>query len=81
MDWKQLGEVTKGPISAQCKELSGGWNCSLKIGQIGGSTSKTIIITVIGIIIICMPMLETQVRSLVQEDPICQGALKPMNHN
>ena len=48
-----MGEVAKRPISAQCKaELSGGWTCSLRIGQIGGSTSKTTIITVIRIIII-----------------------------
>ena len=73
-----MDEVAKRPISAQCKaELSGGWICSLKIGQIGGSTSKTII-TVIGIIlIICLPMQETRVRSLVQEDPISHGATKP----
>ena len=82
MDWKQLGEVAKRPISAQCKaELSGGWTCSLRIGQISGSTSKTTIITIIIIIIICLPIQETQVQSLVQEDPICQGAIKPMNHN
>ena len=56
-----MGEVAKRPISAQCKaELSGGWTCSLRIGQIGGSTSKTTIITVIRIIIIiCLPIQET----------------------
>lgn len=66
MDWKQLDEVAKRPISAQCKaELSGGWTCSLKIGQIGGSTSKTTIIAVIGvIIIICLPMQDTRVPDL-----------------
>ena len=26
-------------------------------------------------------MQETRVRSLVREDPICQGATKPMNYN
>ena len=28
-----------------------------------------------------LPMQATQVRSLVQEDPICHGATKPMRHN
>ncbi|XP_067563633.1 shieldin complex subunit 1 isoform X8 [Pseudorca crassidens] len=30
---------------------------------------------------ICLPMQGTQVRSLVQEDPTCHGAAKPVNHN
>ena len=28
-----------------------------------------------------LPMQETQVRALVQEDPICRGATKPVRHN
>ena len=28
-----------------------------------------------------LPMQGTQVRSLVQEDPTCRGATKPMRHN
>ena len=30
---------------------------------------------------IYLPMQGTQVRSLVQEDPTCQGATRPMLHN
>ena len=30
---------------------------------------------------ICLPMQGTRVRSLVQEDPTCHGATKPMCHN
>ena len=30
---------------------------------------------------ICMPMQETQVQALVQEDPTCRGATKPVCHN
>ena len=28
-----------------------------------------------------LPMQGTRVRSLVQEDPTCRGATKPMRHN
>ena len=28
-----------------------------------------------------LPMQETQVQALVQEDPTCHGATKPMRHN
>ena len=30
---------------------------------------------------ICLPMQGTQVRALVQEDPTCHGATKPVRHN
>ncbi|XP_049559490.1 modulator of macroautophagy TMEM150B isoform X2 [Orcinus orca] len=30
---------------------------------------------------ICLPMQGTQVQALVQEDPTCSGATKPMRHN
>ena len=30
---------------------------------------------------ISLPMQGTQVRALVQEDPTCCGATKPMRHN
>ena len=30
---------------------------------------------------ICLPMQGTQVHSLVQEDPTCHGATKPVCHN
>ena len=30
---------------------------------------------------ICLPMQRTWVRSLVQEDLTCQGAIKPVHHN
>ena len=30
---------------------------------------------------IYLPMQGTQVRSLVQEDPTCHGATKPISHN
>ena len=30
---------------------------------------------------ICLPMQGTQVRALVQEDPTCYGATKPVPHN
>ena len=30
---------------------------------------------------ICLPMQETLVRALVQEDPTCHGAAKPLRHN
>ena len=30
---------------------------------------------------ICLPMQGTRVRALVQEDPTCHGATKPMHHN
>ena len=30
---------------------------------------------------ICLPMQGTRVRSLVQEDPTCHGATKPVHHN
>ena len=30
---------------------------------------------------ICLPMQETRVRSLVQEDPTCCGAIKPKHHD
>ena len=30
---------------------------------------------------ICLPVQGTQIRSLVQEDPICFGATKPTCHN
>ena len=29
---------------------------------------------------VCLPMQETQVRFLIQEDPKCHGAMKPMHH-
>ena len=28
-----------------------------------------------------LPMQETQVRALVQEEPTCHGATKPVHHN
>ena len=28
-----------------------------------------------------LPMQETQVQSLIQDNPICYGATKPMHHN
>ena len=30
---------------------------------------------------ICLPMQETRVRSLAQEDPTCCGAIKPEHHD
>ena len=30
---------------------------------------------------ICLPMQGTWVRALVQEDPTCRGATKPVRHN
>ena len=30
---------------------------------------------------ICLPMQGTGVRALVQEDPTCRGATKPIHHN
>ena len=30
---------------------------------------------------ICLPMRGTWVRALVQEDPTCRGATKPVRHN
>ena len=30
---------------------------------------------------ICLPVQGTRVRALVQEDPICCGATKPIRHN
>ena len=30
---------------------------------------------------ICLPMQGTQVQALVQEDPTCLGATKPVHHN
>ena len=30
---------------------------------------------------ICLPMQGTRVRALVQEDPTCCGATKPVRHN
>ena len=30
---------------------------------------------------ICLPMQGTWVRTLVQEDPTCHGATKPVYHN
>ena len=30
---------------------------------------------------ICLPMQGTRVRALVQEDPTCRGATKPVHHN
>ena len=30
---------------------------------------------------VLLPMQGTQVRALVQEDPICHGATKPVSHN
>ena len=30
---------------------------------------------------ICLPMPETRLRSLVQEDPTCCRATKPVRHN
>ena len=30
---------------------------------------------------LCMPMQGTRVQSVVQEDPACHGATKPMHHN
>ena len=30
---------------------------------------------------ICLPMQGTQVQALVQEDPTCLGATKPVRHN
>ena len=30
---------------------------------------------------ICLPMQGTQVRALLQEDPTCHGATKPVCHN
>ena len=30
---------------------------------------------------ICLPMQGTRVRALVQEDPTCRGATKPVRHS
>ena len=30
---------------------------------------------------ICLPMQGTRVRALVQDDPTCRGATKPVRHN
>ena len=30
---------------------------------------------------VCLPMQGTRVQSLVQEDPTCCGATKPVHHN
>ena len=30
---------------------------------------------------ICLPMQDTWVRSLIQEDPTCHGATEPLNHD
>ena len=30
---------------------------------------------------ICLPMQGTRVQALVQEDPTCSGAVKPVHHN
>ena len=30
---------------------------------------------------VCLPMQGTRVRALVQEDPTCRGATKPVHHN
>ncbi|KAJ8787516.1 hypothetical protein J1605_023001 [Eschrichtius robustus] len=30
---------------------------------------------------ICLPMQGTRIRALVQEDPTCRGATKPVSHN
>ena len=30
---------------------------------------------------ICLPIQGTRVRALVQEDPKCRGATKPVSHN
>ena len=30
---------------------------------------------------ICLPMQGTRVRALVQEDPTCRGATRPVSHN
>ena len=30
---------------------------------------------------ICLPMQGTRVKPLVQEDPTCRGATKPVDHN
>ena len=30
---------------------------------------------------ICIAVSETLIQPLVQEDPICQGAMKPVHHN
>ena len=30
---------------------------------------------------VCLPMQGTWVRALVQEDPTCHGATKPVHHN
>ena len=40
-------------------------------GFLGGSVGKKILV----------PMQEAQVRSLIQEDPTCLGATKPLHHN
>ena len=29
----------------------------------------------------CLPMQETQVQSLIREDPTCHEATKPVDHN
>ena len=50
-----------------------------KIGE--GSRSGAWASLVAQWIRICLPMQGTQVQSLVQEDPTCHGATKPVRHN
>ena len=43
--------------------------------------SKTQTSLVVQWLRICLPMQGTRVRALVQEDPTCRGATKPVRHN
>ena len=52
---------------------------SIKCNDIKETQSRTSL--VVHWIRICLPMQETQVWSLVREDPTCRGATKPVGHN
>ena len=52
---------------------------SVRMAIIKKSTNRASLVA--QLLRICLPMLGTQVGALVQEDPTCHGATKPVNYN
>ena len=73
--WMQLEIITLSEVSQKEKDkyhmVSHTWNLKHDTGAS----------LVAQWLRICLPMQGTQVRALVQEDPTCCGATKPVCHN
>ena len=84
-NWKLFVKlVRKQRPQGSCQKDSGGKLKRLppaKDKGIGASKMITGASLVVQWLRICLPMQGTRVRALVQEDPTCCGATKPVSHN